>query len=67
MRFRVRKNGAKFRARQMWHNWFAWHPIRIPARGQCMVWFETVQRKSVDPSIAWEGDICWNYSYRDLV
>lgn len=64
MRFRVRKPGSKLRARQLWHDWFAWYPVRIPERGIWMYWFETVQRKSVNPERDWNGDMCWHYKYK---
>jgi hypothetical protein len=28
---------------RLWHNWFAWRPVRI---GNEMVWLEIVQRKA---------------------
>jgi len=49
MKWRVRKPGARFRAKKWWHVWFAWHPVRVPTKGKfsgmTMVWFEKVARR----------------------
>ena len=49
MRWRVRKPGARFRARKLWHSWFAWYPVRVPCRGKMsgmtLVWGETIMRR----------------------
>jgi hypothetical protein len=49
MKWRVRKPGAKYRAKKRWHLWFAWYPVRVPTNGrmsgQKKVWLEKVYRK----------------------
>lgn len=49
MKIRVRKPGARYRAKKRWHDWFAWRPVRVPSKGkmsgQTLVWFETIQRR----------------------
>ena len=59
MKWRVRKLGAKRRALQMWHNWFAWHPVRVPNEGNTMVWLETVRRKGF--VYGYTGHWVWKY------
>lgn len=66
MKWRVRKPHARFRAKERWHKWFAWYPVRVPTRGRMsgmtMVWFETIERKGV---YEWHiGDGHWVWSYR---
>lgn len=40
-----------------WHEWFAWHPVRV---GDSMVWLEYVERK--------RQALCPSYwEYRDVV
>lgn len=50
MKWRVRKPGAKERAKRLWHTWFAWYPVRVPTKGRMsgmkMVWLSKVKRKS---------------------
>lgn len=64
MRFRVRRLGAKERALRMWHPWFAWRPVRVPERGNTIVWLETVEVR------CWQwfdyGGSGWTWQYRDL-
>ena len=49
MQWRVRKPGARARALNQWHSWFAWYPVRVPTSGkgsgQRMIWLESVRRK----------------------
>lgn len=49
MRWKCRKPEARERAWKMWHDWFAWYPVRVPTKGrtsgQTFVWLETVRRK----------------------
>jgi len=35
-----------------WHDWFAWHPIRLGSR-DCR-WLETVERSCISPWSDWE-------------
>lgn len=63
MKWRVRKPHARFRAKERWHKWFAWHPVRVPTKGKMsgmtMVWFETIERKGSYYYDAWS----WNYRF----
>ena len=67
MRFRVRKPGAKLRAKRTrlknWHNWFAWFPVRVPQRGKELVWLETIERKGTKGPChcTWDGYYWWEY------
>ncbi len=49
MIWRVRKLGAKYRAKLQWHTWFAWFPVRVPTKGrmsqQHRVWLQTIKRR----------------------
>ena len=66
MIWRVRKPGAKYRAKHQWHNWFAWYPVRVPTRGrmsrQHKIWLKTVRRRG---TLEWDGglDTYWNWRY----
>ena len=68
MRIRVRKPVDRYRALHMWHNWFAWHPVRVPTNGNMsgmtMVWMETIERKGKFYSYGMEG--AWDWKYRNL-
>ena len=66
MKWRVRKPGAKHRALHMWHDWFAWHPVRVPNEGNTMVWMETVKRKGQFHSIGTPlaGATWWSWEYK---
>ena len=66
MKWRVRRPGAKFRALQMWHNWFAWHPVRVPNEGCTMVWLETVKRKGKFYTVGRRERIVswWDWEYK---
>jgi len=64
MRWETRKPGARRRAKHQWHNWFAWHPVRIPKTGKTVIWLEVVKRKGeVVPSWA---DGCWRFEYKEV-
>lgn len=39
-------------AREHWHRWFAWYPVRIGSR-DCR-WLETVERQKTRPHYLWE-------------
>jgi len=49
MKWKVRKPGARDRAKHFWHKWFAWKPVRVPTHGKksnmTMVWLSLVKRK----------------------
>ena len=49
MKFKVRKPKSRLRGKHLWHNWFAWHPVRVPTygrmSGQTLVWLQFVRRK----------------------
>jgi hypothetical protein len=61
MRFNCGLTAAEiFDAKQDWHSWFAWYPVRI--NSGC-VWLETVERKGT-PIPEWEGGVYWDYVYR---
>lgn len=51
MKWRVRKPGARNRAKRLWHKWFAWYPVRVPTYGKrsgmTMVWLQHVKRKQI--------------------
>jgi len=63
MRWRVRKPEARFRAKKVWHIWFAWTPVRVPTEGRLsgmtMVWLEQVLRKGKYSDCGWE----WEYKH----
>ena len=64
MRFRVRRVGTRERALRMWHPWFAWRPVRVPNRGNTIVWLETVEAR------CWKwyctAGCGWTWQYREL-
>lgn len=66
MKFRVRKPGARYRYKRMWHRWFAWRPVRVPTKGrmsgQSIVWLEWVEQKGT--YVFCECGCDWNYKYR---
>lgn len=54
---------ARFAAKQEWHRWFAWRPVRV-GENDCR-WLETVERKGryvpmqiVSSSWDWEYRAC---------
>ena len=66
MRFRCGPSyQEKFQARQQWHRWFAWYPVRV-ASGHCR-WLETVERRG-HTSYAFDGAFGdFDYEYRACV
>lgn len=48
-------------ARQQWHRWFAWRPVRVTGQHQC-VWLETIERKGTfyHDCIGFQ----WSWEYR---
>lgn len=52
----------KVAAKEAWHKWFAWHPVRVGGR-DCR-WLEFVERKGT--LFAWPGDSRWVWKYRPL-
>ena len=47
----------KCKAKEQWHDWFAWYPIRV-GEHDCR-WLETVRRKG---RMVWGHD--WEYEYK---
>jgi len=45
-------------AQRQWHNWFAWHPVRV-GRRDCR-WLETVWRRAY-------GGWMWDWEYKEVV
>jgi hypothetical protein len=46
-------------ARQQWHRWFAWYPVRI---GEDTVWLETVEKRiPFCNTIGMQGDLPTEY------
>ncbi len=61
MRFNCGPTWEDFRAaRELWHPWFAWYPVRI---GQHCYWLETVQRRGAFSANF--GEDLWTWEYRD--
>lgn len=58
MKWRVRKPGARKRAKRLWHRWFAWRPVRVPTNGKrsgmTMVWLQFVMRKERYRYLYWK-------------
>lgn len=50
----------KHDAKEKWHKWFAWRPVRV-ASGDCR-WLETLERKGKFTAMYY--DICWDWEYR---
>lgn len=50
------------KAKEEWHPWFAWHPVRIGS-GDCR-WLETVDRLGTCYR-GYGGDF-WSWSYRPM-
>ena len=68
MYWRVRKPGAKHRAKHRWHFWYAWYPVRVPTHGKMsgrtMVWLQKILRKGTYS--CYPGDEYWVWEYRFL-
>jgi hypothetical protein len=52
---------AKIKRLEQWHDWFAWHPVRL-GENHCR-WLETIQRKG---SLKWGEypDEWWEWEYK---
>lgn len=50
MRFKFESKWSKTQRQKQWHDWFAWHPIRINDE---IVWLETVERKRTGEKQIW--------------
>jgi len=55
-------SAEKVAAKERWHQWFAWHPIRLGSH-DCR-WREVVERKGTFSYNSGGG--CWVWEYRDL-
>jgi len=66
MIWRVTKPRAKHRAKKLWHDWFAWYPVRVPTMGrmsgQHKVWLKTVRRRGTLEMIS-PTSANWNWRY----
>ena len=49
----------KHNAKEQWHDWFAWHPVRLGSH-DCR-WMETVQRKGKFQFDSQGGGYNWKY------
>jgi len=65
MIWRVTKPGAVYRAKRLWHRYFAWYPVRVPSKGrmskQHKVWLQFVSRRG-ESYECYEGCF-WVWSY----
>lgn len=52
----------KIEAKERWHHWFAWYPVRINKR-EC-VWLGRIARKGVYCCAA--GYCCWTWTYSPI-
>ena len=61
MRFQMKTHDERVAEKVIWHNWFAWHPVRLPS-GE-MVAFEVLQRKGRQEPTGpmWSPE--WRYDY----
>lgn len=44
MRFKYPTKEERINAKRQWHDWFAWHPVRV---GSNIVWLERIQRRGM--------------------
>ena len=68
MRWRVRKLGARRRAKKQWHYWFAWCPVRVPSKGKnsgmTRVWWEPIERRGYEPGyVNYEDGMQFEYRW----
>lgn len=49
MRFYSESKFTKISRQKLWHDWFAWYPVRIHDE---IVWLETIQRRRPE-NLAW--------------
>lgn len=62
MEFKMYRPGTRYKAKSRWHNWFAWHPVRVsPTKG---AWLTTVQRKG-EWKLIGPCECGWEYEYRE--
>ncbi len=69
MIWRVRKPGARYRLNRLWHNWFAWYPVRVPTYGKMSgmhkVWLKTIRRRGTSFRCGQYHELtCWNWKYK---
>lgn len=61
MRIQVPGGGI---TRQLWHEWFAWRPVRL--RYRYWVWLEWIERKGTRHfNDGWPPNDWWTWEYRD--
>ena len=46
----------RLKDKSIYHNWFAWRPVKIEAE-KSLVWLETVERRKC----RWDGGSYWEY------
>ena len=51
----------KIDAKEVWHDWFAWHPVRLGTTHDCR-WLETIQRKG--KFVCYWHDSYWDWEYK---
>lgn len=63
MRFDCGREAAlRAKAREQWHRWFAWYPVRVS--DESCRWLEWVERR-IEPAAAYDGVYLFHY-YRSL-
>lgn len=45
MKLNIDSKDVRTERKKQWHNWFAWHPVRLNANE--VIWLETVRRKGI--------------------
>jgi hypothetical protein len=65
MKFKVRKAGAKLRAKLRWHKWFAWFPVNMKENEKILIWMEFVERKGRMEDMSWDEEMIV-YEYREI-
>lgn len=50
MRFYSESKWTRIHRQKEWHDWFAWHPVRIHNE---IVWLEIVERRRTDADKPW--------------
>lgn len=60
MKWKCHSPRVRFRAKQYWHLWFAWYPVRLGKRQ--MAWLEAVERKGT-VTYSWQETL-WSFEYR---
>jgi hypothetical protein len=46
----IRETSGLLPAEQLWHEWFAWYPVRACGR---IRWLDSVQRRFIDATGSW--------------